>query len=98
MSGAGCTETGTSRSKWEGRDLIVPLDPTTKYRRKVMFGEIRKFLGPVFHELARQKECRITALSDLVIYIDTAKTLEEQGLMPFQVYFMKMESAVLKGI
>jgi hypothetical protein len=36
----------------------------------------------------------ITALSDLVIYIDTAKTLEEQGFMPFQVYFMKMESAV----
>ena len=30
-----------------------------KYRRKVMFGEIRKFLGPVFHELARQKESRI---------------------------------------
>jgi putative transposase len=30
-----------------------------KYRRKVMFGEIRKFLGPIFHELARQKECRI---------------------------------------
>ena len=24
-----------------------------------MFGEIRKFLGPIFHELARQKECRI---------------------------------------
>jgi putative transposase len=30
-----------------------------KYRRKVMFGEIRKFLGPIVHELARQKECRI---------------------------------------
>jgi putative transposase len=30
-----------------------------KYRRKVMFGEIRQFLGPIFHELARQKECRI---------------------------------------
>ncbi|MBD1867280.1 IS200/IS605 family transposase [Cyanobacteria bacterium FACHB-471] len=30
-----------------------------KYRRKAMLGEIRKFLGPIFHELARQKECRI---------------------------------------
>lgn len=24
-----------------------------------MFGKIRKFLGSLFHELARQKECRI---------------------------------------
>jgi len=25
----------------------------------MIFGEIRKFLGPIFHELARQKECHI---------------------------------------
>lgn len=30
-----------------------------KYRRKVIYGEIRKFLGVIFHELARQKESRI---------------------------------------
>jgi putative transposase len=24
-----------------------------------LFGEIRRKLGPIFHELARQKECRI---------------------------------------
>jgi len=27
--------------------------------RKVVFGQIRRQLGPIFHELARQKECRI---------------------------------------
>lgn len=26
-----------------------------------MFSEMRKFLGPIFYELARQKECRIVA-------------------------------------
>ena len=45
-----------SYSKWDCKYHIVF---TPKYRRKVMFGEIRKFLEPIFHELARQKECRI---------------------------------------
>jgi putative transposase len=45
-----------SHSKWDCKYHVVFVP---KYRRKVMFGEIRKFLGPIFHELARQKECRI---------------------------------------
>jgi putative transposase len=45
-----------SHSKWDCKYHIVF---TPKYRLKVMFGEIRKSLGPIFHELARQKECRI---------------------------------------
>jgi putative transposase len=45
-----------SHSKWDCKYHVVFVP---KYRRKVMFGEIRKFLGPIFHELVRQKECRI---------------------------------------
>ena len=30
-----------------------------KYRRKVLYGQLRRELGSVFHELARQKACRI---------------------------------------
>jgi len=30
-----------------------------KCRKKVLFGQVRSFLGPVFRELARQKECVI---------------------------------------
>ena len=30
-----------------------------KFRRKQLFGQIREYLGPVFHELARHKECKI---------------------------------------
>jgi putative transposase len=30
-----------------------------KYRRKAIFGKIRKYLGEVFHELAKQKESQI---------------------------------------
>jgi putative transposase len=45
-----------SHSKWDCKYHVVFVP---KYRRKVMFGEIRHSLGPIFHELARQKECRI---------------------------------------
>ena len=30
-----------------------------KYRKKLLFGQIRRHLGTVFHELARRKECKI---------------------------------------
>jgi len=41
-----------SHSKWDCKYHLVFVP---KYRRKVLFGEIRKFLGPSFHQLARQK-------------------------------------------
>jgi putative transposase len=31
----------------------------SKYRKKWLYGELRKNLGDVFHELARQKECKM---------------------------------------
>ena len=45
-----------SHSKW---DCSYHLIFVPKYRRKVLYGDVRKFLGSVFHELARQKECQI---------------------------------------
>ena len=45
-----------SHSKW---DCKYPVVFVPKYRRKVIFGDIRQHLGVIFHELARQKECRI---------------------------------------
>ena len=45
-----------SHSKWNCKYHVVFIP---KRRRKMVFGQIRKHLGPIFHELARQKECRI---------------------------------------
>ncbi len=45
-----------SHSRWDCKYQVVFVP---KRRRKVMFGNIRKHLGAVFHELARQKECHI---------------------------------------
>jgi putative transposase len=45
-----------AHSKWDCKYHVVFVP---KCRRKILYGEIRKYLGPVFHELARQKNCVI---------------------------------------
>jgi putative transposase len=45
-----------THSKWDCKYHLVFVP---KRRRKVMYGEIRRNLGAIFHELARQKECQI---------------------------------------
>jgi putative transposase len=51
--------TGTMKSlahsRWDCKYHVVFIP---KYRRKAIYGELRKMLGEIFHDLARQKECR----------------------------------------
>ena len=45
-----------NHSRWECKYHI---DFIPKYRKKRIFGQIKRYLGEVFHRLARQKECSI---------------------------------------
>jgi len=56
-------------TRWECNYHIVFIP---KYRKKVLFGQIRKEMGEVFHRLARQKE----------------RLIEEGHLMPDHVHMM----------
>ena len=58
-----------NHTRWECKYHIVFIP---KYRKKVLFGQIRKEMGEVFHRLARQKESLI----------------EEGHLMPDHVHMM----------
>ena len=58
-----------NHSTWECKYHVVF---TPKYRKKALFGQIRRHLGTVFHELARRKECKI----------------EEGHLMPDHVHML----------
>jgi putative transposase len=58
-----------NHATWECKYHVVF---TPKYRKKVLFGQIRRHLGTVFHELARRKECKI----------------EEGHLMPDHVHIL----------
>ena len=56
-------------TEWECKYHIVFIP---KYRRKVLYGELRKHLGEIIRRLARQKECEI----------------EEGHLMPDHVHIL----------
>ena len=45
-----------SHTKWECKYHVVFIP---KYRRKTLYGELRRHLGEVFRNLANQKECSI---------------------------------------
>ena len=45
-----------AHSKWDCKYHVVFIP---KCRKKKLFGKIRQYLGPVFHELARQKGSKI---------------------------------------
>jgi putative transposase len=58
-----------SHSKWECKYHVIFIP---KYRRQVLYGQLRCHLGEVFHRLAAQKESRI----------------EEGHLMPDHVHML----------
>jgi putative transposase len=45
-----------NHSKWESKYHVIFIP---KYRKKVLYGELRRGLGEVFRELARQKGCEM---------------------------------------
>ena len=45
-----------SHSKWDCKYHVVFVP---KYRKKVLYGKIRSYLGPLFHELSSQRGCKI---------------------------------------
>ena len=58
-----------SHTKWECKYHVVFIP---KYRRKVLYGELKRHLGPVFRQLAEQRESRV----------------EEGHLMPDHVHML----------
>jgi len=62
-------EGSLSHTKWECKYHVVFIP---KYRRKALYGDLRRYLGEVFRELARQRESAI----------------EEGHLMPDHVHMM----------
>lgn len=45
-----------NHSKWDCKYHLVFVP---KCRKKVLYGKIRAYLGPIFHELSSQRGCKI---------------------------------------
>ena len=80
-----------SHSKWDCKYHVVFVP---KYRRKVMFGEIRKFLGPIFHELARQKECQIVEGHLMSDHVHMCIAIPPKYAVASVIGFLKGKSAI----
>jgi putative transposase len=80
-----------SHSKWDCKYHVVFVP---KYRRKVMFGEIRESLGPIFHELARQKECRIIEGHLMPDHVHMCIAIPPKYAVSSVIGFLKGKSAI----
>ena len=65
-----------------------------KCRRKVLYGQLRRELGEVFHELARQKECRIEEGHMLPDHVHVLMSIPPKYAVAQVVGFVKGKSAI----
>ena len=80
-----------SHTRWECKYHIVFIP---KYRRKQLFGQIRKELGAVFHRLARQKESLIEEGHILADHVHMMISIPPKYAVSQVVGFTKGKSAI----
>jgi putative transposase len=80
-----------SHSKWNCKYHVVFVP---KRRRKTVFGQIRKQLGGIFHELARQKECRILEGRLMLDHVHMCIEIPPKFSVASIIGFLKGKSAI----
>ena len=78
-------------SVWECKCHLVWIP---KGRRKILYGQLRRELGEVFHELARQKECRIEEGHLLADHVHVLMSIPPKYAVAQVVGFLKGKSAI----
>ena len=80
-----------SHSKWDCKYHIVFIP---KGRRKVLYGQIRKYIGPVFRELARQKECTIIQGGTVQDHVHMLISIPPKHSVASVIGYIKGKSAI----
>ena len=80
-----------SHSRWDCKYHLVFVP---KYRKKKLYGEIRRYLGSVFHELAKQKECKILEGHMVQDHVHMLITIPPKYSVAEVVGYMKGKSAI----
>ena len=80
-----------AHARWECKYHVVFVP---KYRRKAVYGEIRASLGGIFHELARQKECRIVEGHLLADHVHMCLAIPPKYAVAQVIGFLKGKSAI----
>jgi putative transposase len=80
-----------SHSRWHCKYHIVFVP---KRRRSVLYGNLRQELGPIFHALARQKECRIVEGHICTDHVHMCMEIPPKYAVASVIGFMKGKSAI----
>jgi len=80
-----------SHTKWECKYHVVFIP---KYRRKVLYRELRRHLGPVFRALARQRECVIEEGHLLADHVHMLLSIPPKYAVAQVVGYLKGKSAI----
>ncbi len=80
-----------SHSRWDCKFHVVWIP---KCRKKKLYGPLRKELGAVFHELARQKECQVVEGHLLLDHVHMLISIPPKYAVCRVVGFIKGKSAI----
>lgn len=80
-----------SHTKWECKYHIVWIP---KYRRKALFVELRKYLGEILRELAKQKECEVLEGHLMPDHVHIMLSIPPKYSVSQVVGFIKGKSAI----
>lgn len=80
-----------AHSKYECKYHVVFVP---KYRRKALYGEIRRQLGPILHELAKQKEGQIIEGHLMPDHVHMCIVIPPKHAVASVIGFLKGKSAI----
>ncbi len=80
-----------SHSRWECKYHVVWIP---KYRRKMLYGQLRQHLGAVFHDLARQKESLVLSGHLQPDHVHMLLSIPPKYAVSQVVGYMKGKSAI----
>jgi len=80
-----------NHTKWDCKYHIVFIP---KNRRKVLYGELPKYLGEVFRSLAQQKDCRIEEGHLMVDHVHMMISIPPKHPVSQVVGYIKGKSAI----
>ena len=80
-----------SHTVWDCKYHIVWIP---KYRRKVLYGQIRKYLGEIFRELAEQKESKVLEGHLMSDHVHMLLSIPPKYAVAQVVGFIKGKSAI----
>ena len=80
-----------SHTRWDCKYHVVFIP---KFRRKTVYGALKKHLGEIFHELAKQKECEIVEGTLRSDHVHMCISIPPKFAVSSVVGFIKGKSAI----